>query len=344
MITVILPCYKSSNIVLGVIDRIPGDVTEIIVVDDCCPEGSGKLVEDKCSDERVRVIAREENGGVGAAMKTGFTEALKGSGQVFVKIDSDGQLAPEILHRFVDPILNSHADYCKGNRFYNIESLGDMPKIRLFGNSALSFLTKFSSGYWSLMDPTNGYIAVHRKVLENIPIEKLEDRFFFETDLLFRMNTIKALVLDIPMDAVYKEEKSNLSVSRSLPSFLYKNIKLFVKRIFYNYFLRDFSIASINLVMGALLFFGGLFYGTERHLHFKSLNLETPGGTQVLTAILMLIGFQLLLSFINHDMNREPARIIHDRLPDTVPDRARTDNHAHKSTSDESVERTTGGA
>lgn len=320
MIAAILPCYKSSNFVLDVINRIHRDVTEIIVVDDCCPEGSGKLIEDKCRDSRVKVIFHSENEGVGAAMKTGFIEALKGSCEIIVKIDSDGQLAPEILQRFVDPILKGHADYCKGNRFYNIESLGDMPKIRLFGNSALSFLTKFSSGYWSIMDPTNGYIAIHRKVLENIPIHKLENRFFFETDLLFRMNTINALVLDIPMDAVYNEEESNLSVSRSLPSFLFKNIKLFLKRIFYNYFLRDFSIASINLVMGLLLFFGGLFYGTDRHLHFKALSLETPGGTQVLTAILMLIGFQLLLSFITHDMNREPTRVIHDRLPDKNPD------------------------
>jgi len=334
MITVILPCYKSSNIVLDVIDRIPSDVAEIIVVDDCCPEGTGRLVLENCDDERVKVISHPENRGVGAAMKTGFTEALKGSGEVFVKIDSDGQLAPEILRRFVEPITKGNADYCKGNRFYDIESLGDMPKIRLLGNSALSFMTKFASGYWSLMDPTNGYIAVHRKVLENIPIDKLENRFFFETDLLFRMNTINALVLDIPMEAVYRDEKSNLSVSRSIPSFLYKNIKLFIKRIFYNYFLRDFSIASVNLVMGTMLFFGGLFFGIERHLHFKALNLETPGGTQVLTAILMLIGFQLLLSFINHDMSREPGRIIHDRLPDIAPYRDRNGNCEQKSRTD----------
>jgi len=339
MITVILPCYKSSAMVLGVIDRIPADVTEIIVVDDCCPEGSGKLVAQECRDERVKVITHTENRGVGAAMKTGFTEALKGGSEVMVKIDSDGQLAPEILQRFVAPILKGNADYCKGNRFYDIESLGDMPKIRLFGNSALSFMTKFSSGYWSLMDPTNGYIAVHRKVLENIPIEKLEDRFFFETDLLFRMNTVNALVLDIPMDAVYNEEKSNLSVSRSIPSFLYKNIRLFAKRIFYNYFLRDFSIASLHLVMGFLLFFGGLLFGIERHLNFKALNLETPGGTQVLTAILMLIGFQLLLSFLSHDMSREPTRIIHDRLPDILPNQNQTPDHARNTPPDETDKR-----
>ncbi|MCP4875429.1 MAG: glycosyltransferase family 2 protein [Gammaproteobacteria bacterium] len=315
MIAVILPCFKSSNFVLDVINRIDQNVSEIIAVDDCCPEGTGKLIEEQCSDERVKVIFRPQNGGVGSAMKTGFVEALKGNCEVIVKIDSDGQLSPEILQRFIDPILNGHADYCKGNRFYNIESLSDMPKIRLFGNSALSFLTKFSSGYWSVMDPTNGYIAVHRKVLENIPIHKLEDRFFFETDLLFRMNTIGALVLDIPMDAVYNEAESNLSVTRSLPSFLYKNAKLFLKRIFYNYFLRDFSIASINLVMGLVFFIGGMSYGISRHLHFSELNLETPTGTQVVTAILTLIGFQLLLSFITHDMNREPSRVIHNRLP-----------------------------
>lgn len=315
MIAVILPCYKSSKQVLGVLARIDKSVSEIILVDDGCPEETGKQVEQNSGDDRVRVIYHDKNRGIGAAMKTGFREALKGRCDIIVKIDSDGQMPPEIMQNFVDPIAQGQADYCKGNRFYSIESLQEMPWIRVLGNSALSFFNKFSSGYWNIMDPTNGYIAIHRRLLENLPVDKLEDRFFFETSMMFRLNTINALVVDIPMDAIYGDEKSNLSIARSILPFLYKHASLFVKRIFYNYFLRNFSIASINLLAGLAMFFGGGVYGLGKHLHFSSMDQSTPTGIQITTAIMLLIGFQLLLSFITHDMNREPAQSIHQRLP-----------------------------
>lgn len=220
------------------------------------------------------------------------------------------------MSNFVQPIQSGFADYCKGNRFYSIESLKEMPTIRLLGNSALSFFSKLSCGYWNIMDPTNGYIAVHRKVVENIPIEKLDDRYFFETSLLFRMNTINALVQDIPMDSVYQDEVSNLSITRSIFTFLGKNLQLFFKRIFYNYFLRDFNIASVNLVLGLITFISGLIYGYTNFISYNQQNLQTPTGVQLITVFLLIVGFQWLLSFFSYDMQKTPSRVVHPMLPD----------------------------
>ena len=315
MIAVILPCYRSKRFVLDVLRRLPECVTEIVVVDDACPEETGRHVEANVHDSRLKLVYHEKNLGVGGAMKTGFTEALKGQAEVFVKIDSDGQMPPEILEHFVQPILSGEADCCKGNRFYHLESLRGMPWIRVLGNSFLSFFSKLSTGYWQIMDPTNGYIALHRKVVRYLPMHKLDDRYFFETDLMFRLNTLNAVVLDVPMDAVYGEEESNLSVVHSLWTFLWKNSKCFFKRVFYNYLLRDFSIATLNFVFGLLLFIGGFVYGLGNYLHFSSLGTVTPTGVQVVTAVLLLIGFQLLLSFITFDIARVPDKVIHLRLP-----------------------------
>lgn len=315
MIAVILPCFKSKRFVLDVLRRIPECVTEIVVVDDACPEATGRHVEAHFHDSRLKVVYHERNLGVGGAMKTGMAEALKGKADVFVKIDSDGQMPPEILENFVRPILSGEADCCKGNRFYHLESLRGMPWIRVLGNSFLSFFSKLSTGYWQIMDPTNGYIALHRKVVGLLPMQKLDDRYFFETDLMFRLNTLSAVVLDVPMNAVYGEEESNLSVVRSLWTFLWKNLQCFGKRVFYNYLLRDFSIATLNLLSGLVLFLGGLVYGLGNYLHFSGLGTVTPTGVQVVTALLLLIGFQLLLSFITFDIARVPDKVIHPRLP-----------------------------
>lgn len=316
MISVILPCYKSRAFVLDVLKRLPDMVTEIVVVDDACPEGTGQYVAENFQDPRLKVVYHEQNLGVGGAMKSGYLEAIKGTGEIFVKIDSDGQMPPEILGGFVQPILAGEADCCKGNRFYYLESLRQMPKLRLLGNSVLSFFSKLSTGYWHVMDPTNGYIALHRRVVEHLPLHKLDNRYFFETDLMFRLNTLNAVVQDVPMDAVYGEERSNLSVVGSLWTFLWKNTQCFFKRIFYNYLLRDFSMASLNLLLGIVIFFGGLIYGFSNYLHYSGLETATPTGIQVVTAVLLLIGFQLLLSFISADISRVPGRVIYPRLPE----------------------------
>ena len=109
-----------------------------------------------------------------------------------------------------------------------------MPKARLFGNAILSFMTKLSSGYWDLFDPTNGYTAIHSDVAKHLPFKKISRRYFFETDMLFRLNTLRAVVVDIPMDAKYGDEVSNLKISKILGEFLYKHIRNFFKRVFYN--------------------------------------------------------------------------------------------------------------
>ena len=258
MNAVVIPCYKVSSQICALLQEIGSDIEIIFVVDDCCPEKSGALVERNCHDPRVNVIYHTANQGVGGAVLTGYQAAIKAGAQIIVKIDGDGQMDPGLIPAFIAPIVEGDADYTKGNRFFDLEGLSSMPKLRILGNAILSFMTKFSSGYWDLFDPTNGYTAIHSNVAQYLPFKKISYRYFFETDMLFRLNTLRAVVLDIPMDAKYGDEKSNLKVSKILFEFTYKHAHNFLKRIFYNYYLRDMSIVSIELPLGALLFvFGG---------------------------------------------------------------------------------------
>ena len=157
---------------------------------------------------------------------------------------------PALIPKFLNPIISNYADYSKGNRFFKIKYLKQMPTARLIGNAGLSFISKLSTGYWNIMDFTNGYIAIRCDILQYIDLDDIDNRYFFETDMLYQLGIIKAKVVDIPMESVYEDEHSSLSVFSSLFEFSIKHVKLFCKRIFINYFLRDFNAGSIFLILG----------------------------------------------------------------------------------------------
>jgi dolichol-phosphate mannosyltransferase len=313
-VAVVIPCYKVSRQILELLSRIGPECSSIFVVDDACPEGTGALVETRCRDPRVKVIHHGENLGVGAAVMTGYRAALGIGARVIVKLDGDGQMDPRLLARFVAPILAGEADYTKGNRFYDLRNLGNMPPLRIFGNALLSFMSKLSTGYWNIFDPTNGYTAVHASVVRRLPLERISLRYFFETDMLFRLNTIRAVVRDIPMDPRYGDEESGLRISRTSLEFLFKHVRNFAKRVMYSYFLRDFSIASLELCAGSALALFGLGFGSYQWALSIQHDRVATTGTVMLAALPLLIGVQYLLAFLSFDTRSMPNEPIHPRI------------------------------
>lgn len=313
-IAVVVPCYKVVDHVLDVINTIGPEVCRVYIVDDCCPDSTGAFVQANSKDNRVVVIYHKENQGVGGAVMTGYKAAIEDGMDIIVKVDGDGQMDPSLIPDFVAPIANGEADYTKGNRFFDLEKIHAMPKARIFGNAALSFMTKISSGYWDLFDPTNGYTAIHRDVARHLPLNKISRRYFFETDILFRLNILRAVVVDIPMDAKYSNEVSGLKISKIVGEFFIKHVRNFWKRIFYNYYLRDMSIASIELPVGLALFLFGLSFGSYHWLHSMSLGLPSSSGTVMLSAMPVIIGMQLILAFLAHDIRSVPRRPFHSLI------------------------------
>jgi hypothetical protein len=226
---------------------------------------------------------------------------------IVVKIDGDGQMDPALLPSFVRPLLQGRADYTKGNRFFRPESVQGMPPVRLFGNAMLSFLTKLSCGYWNVMDPTNGYTAVRTSVLAELPLDKLEKRYFFETDMLFRLNTVRAVVKDIPMDSLYADEESNLKVGRVLPEFLKKHISRLWRRYVYNYLVRDFNVGTLYSLSGVLLLLAGTAFGTWHWVSGNFNSHPATSGTVMLAALPVLIGIQSLIAFLHYDVSNVPT-------------------------------------
>jgi dolichol-phosphate mannosyltransferase len=313
-IAAVVPVFREASRVGAVLARFGPEVTRIYVVDDACPESTGRAVEASCTDPRVRVLYHAENRGVGGATMTGYAQALTDGADVVVKVDGDGQMDPALIPRLVTPILRGEADYVKGNRFHNLDGLAAMPAARLFGNAVLSFVTKISTGYWNVFDPNNGFTAIHAAVLRELPLDKISERFFFESDMLFRLNTLQAAVLDVPMRAVYRAEESKLRISQALVDFSVRHLRNAVRRIFYNYYLRNFNVASLQIVLGTVFLAFGTIFGAVKWCESLRTGEAATTGTVMLAALPVLVGVQLLLAFASYDMASVPTRPIHPRL------------------------------
>jgi glycosyltransferase involved in cell wall biosynthesis len=306
-LAVVIPAYRVADTIEAVLNELPNYLRHIIVVDDASPDNTSELVKTFANrDRRIVLIRHEDNQGVGGAMQTGFKKALELGAQVIIKIDGDHQMDPAYIPALVAPLLEGKADYAKGNRFRDFESLRHMPLIRRIGNMGLSFLTKAATGYWNCFDPTNGFFAIRAEILAQLPFERIDRRYFFETSMLANLYLLDAFVLDVPMPARYRGERSSMSIWRVSVEFPSKLLATLLRRLLLKYFLFDFSMVSVYLLSGIPLILFGLIFGSVKWAQYLELGVAAPTGTVILPTLALILGIQILLSAIEIDMNSAP--------------------------------------
>jgi dolichol-phosphate mannosyltransferase len=309
----VIPCYKVKAHILDVIRKAPPWIEGIVCVDDACPEGSGDFIEANNTDPRVVVVRNATNQGVGGATLVGYGEASRRGGQVLVKVDGDDQMDLAYVAHLVAPILLGEADYAKGNRFTSISHLKSMPTVRVLGNAVLSFAAKLSTGYWNIFDPTNGYTAIEATVARMVMEKRVSKRFFFETDLLYHLGTLRAVVRDVPMPARYADEVSNVRISQVVGPFALKHLTNFIQRVLGQYFVRDFHAASLELVFGVFSLLFGVGYAAH-YLVTRVPGQAASAGVVMAAALPVILGAQFLLQAMNFDVLNVPTRPIHPYL------------------------------
>jgi dolichol-phosphate mannosyltransferase len=314
-IAVVIPAYGVEGDLEDVLRGLPSYFKHIIVVNDASPDASGEVAAAAGKrDGRICLITHARNQGVGGAMVSGFRKALELGAQVVVKLDGDGQMDPAYIPALVAPLILGKADYVKGNRFHDFHALQQMPIVRRVGNLGLSFLTKAATGYWGIFDPTNGYFAIRGEVLAQLPLDQLDRRYFFETSMLANLYLLDALVMDVSIPARYRNETSHLSIRRTLFEFPLKLLATFLRRILLRYYIYDFSMMSLYLMIGVpLLLFGGIFGGVK-WIEYASRNVPAPTGTVMLPTLSVILGIQILLSAIEIDMNSVPRKPLSEPL------------------------------
>jgi dolichol-phosphate mannosyltransferase len=313
---VVVPAYRAAETVCGVIAGIGLEVERIYLVDDACPEGSGDRVQTAFPGPRVVVLRNGRNLGVGGAVKRGYAQALADGMDAVVKLDGDGQMDPAALSRLVAPVLAGEADYAKGNRFGRGRGrLGrppedgsrPMPTARRIGNNIASFAHKWITGYWNIVDPANGYTAIGRAALGRLDLEALADCYFFETDMLFQLGLLDAVVVDVPVPPRYGSEKSHLRIRNVVAKYPLLALRRGAQRVWIKYFVQDFNVASLEVAAGVPLFGFGLVAGGYGWAQAVATGRAATAGTVMFAALPIILGFQLLLSAISYDIARTPT-------------------------------------
>ena len=307
-ITVVVPCFRVEREIQSVLHGLPKYVKHIIVVDDASPDATADVVTASAKkDRRITLIRHESNRGVGGAMVTGFRKALELGAQVIVKVDGDGQMDTSNLPALITPLILGQADYTKGNRFRDFQSLQKMPLSRRVGNMGLAFLSKAATGYWHLFDPTNGFVAIRAEVLAQLPLGRIDSSYYFETSMLANIYLLGAVVKDIPMPARYQSEVSNMLIHRILFQFPLKLFGTFIKRLILKNYIYDFTMGSIYILVGLPLLLFGLTFGIDKWIEYAIQDgVTAPTGTVMLPTLSVLLGIQLLLSAIEIDLRSVP--------------------------------------
>lgn len=309
ILSVVIPCYNVSMHIENVVHSIPSHINWIITVNDCSTDNTESIIRALAkNNSKIICLSHNQNQGVGGAMITGYQKAIELTSDIIIKMDGDEQMDQAYIEPLIQPIINGTADFTKGNRFKDLNALRKMPVIRRIGNLGLSFLIKAASGYWNIFDPANGYTAIKSDTLKNINFHKIHKRYFFESSMLIELYYTNAVLQDVPMKAKYGNEVSGLSVTRTLFEFPPKLFISFCKRILLKYFLFEFNIASVYIFFGFPLFLGGMIFGIINFIKYTRENIPAPTGTVVIPTLLITLGFQLLLSAANFDINNYPKR------------------------------------
>jgi dolichol-phosphate mannosyltransferase len=308
-IAVVIPCYNVATHIAHVIEGLPDYIAWIVAVDDCSKDDTAAILE-RMQPENTRLVflRHEVNQGVGGAMLSGYKKTLELGAAIVVKLDGDGQMDPANIEALVKPLLQGKADFSKGNRFRDFRALRAMPIGRRLGNLGLSFIIKAASGYWNMFDPTNGFTAIKSETLAALDFSKIHLRYYFETSMLQELYFVNAVVQDVPMKARYGDEISGLSTVKALFEFPPKLLLAFFRRILLKYYLIDFNVASLYLLVGLPLFLTGLVHGLTNYYRYLSMHVGAPTGTVVIPTLMIILGFQLLLAAVSYDVNNYPKK------------------------------------
>lgn len=306
-IGVVIPAYNEEQLITETLETLPEFVDMVVVIDDCSSdETSAKVADVQARDSRVQLLKNEVNQGVGASVARGYQEVLQREVDLVCVMAGDAQCDPNYLHALLDKVMDEGYDMAKGNRFLlPTETVAAMPLYRLWGNVILTILTKAASGYWTIFDTQNGYLALRAETLRRLDLSRISRRYDLENSMLINLNVIGARVSDVAIPARYGEEVSGIRLWRVAPRMLLTLFFGFFQRIYRKYVLYNFHPIALFLYSGLLLMAWGLAFGAWATAQSIG-EAAASTGTVMLSVLPFLMGFQLVLAALVLDITNEP--------------------------------------
>lgn len=301
-VAVSIPAYNEEKLIAKTITTLPDFIDLAVVIDDASTDGTSEVVR-SLNDPRVILERNEPNRGVGYSVIRGFKRALEEGAEVLCIMPGDAQCDPAHLPKMIEAVQDGECEYAKANRF--LKGLEVMPAFRRFGNTLLTILTKFATGYYSIFDTQNSFSAIRAETVRRLDLDAISPRYEFENSYLLHLSFIDARVKDIPIPPIYGEERSTIKLLPFMTRTSLVLVRGFFQRMYRKYVLYNFHPIALFLFTGLLFTFWGLAFGLW--VAIDSLGEETATtGTVMLAVLPFLTGFQLLLSAIVLDIQNEP--------------------------------------
>lgn len=304
---VVIPCYNEEKMITQTIKKIPEYIDHIIAVNDASTDNTiGVLKKLKKQYSKLIIVDNKVNQGVGGALIAGYDYAIKNTKATAIGIVAgDDQFDSSYLKAMLDDFIDQSADYVKASRFFHREAFKTMPKYRQFGNIFISLLTKFSTGYYSITDITNGCGWLRREIIEKVDFSIVEKRYDYETSMLTALSIANAKVIDHAVPAHYGDEKSTIKL---IPT-AWRNLKAvwkgFWRRIYYKYVLYGFHPVALFLFTGMFFLIISLLLAIFL-LYVKLFAHQSPTAGSVMLAVLpFILGIQLTLTALIIDVSNE---------------------------------------
>jgi len=272
------------------------DVADTINKEEMKYFASSEVLNDKNKTNRIVLINLLKNSGVGAAIARGYKWCKDNDIDVTAVMAGDGQMDPDELYDICKPVIEENIDYVKGNRLIHRSAWLVIPKVRFFGNSILSILTKVASGYWHVSDTQTGYTAISKKALNSIRLYDIYKSYGMPNDMLVKLNIAFCTLKEVEIKPIYDiGEKSKMKVMKVIPRISWLLFKSFFKRLWIKYLFRDFHPLFLLYNLSFILFIFAVPFAVDIIEKVFTKGESILGNNLLIFVFLIISGFQSLL-------------------------------------------------
>ena len=307
-LVVIIPALNEAKTIAQVVRGVPRNIdriteTEVIVLND----GSTDRTVAEAESAGALVISLKGGGGLGMVFRTGIERAMRRGADIIVNIDGDGQFDPADIRPLIQPLLKDEADFVTCSRFADPALRPTMPKVKYYGNLAVTGMINWVCGGTHFTDVSCGFRAFTRESAYRMT---LFGRFTYTQECFIDLFSKGVRIAEVPLKVRGVREFGKSRIAGSVWKYAVNSLPIIVRAMRDIQPLKFFGgIAMLLFLLGAAMEgFVGSWYLFHSHKTSPFTSLITIGG------VLVTLGFLLGVLALLADMLGRHRRISEELL------------------------------